>query len=110
MRRWFLGRFSQLLANVRFVSDLLNPPAGNRVKRRCAQCFSCAQAEAGVVPRTAHGFANNKTLGQGSMVVSTGCSNGEEIISMTCQNYIFTINLPQNHSAVGKIAQRKSSF
>ena len=41
---------------------LLDAPAGDRIERRCAQCLARAQAEARVVPRTAHRIGYEQAL------------------------------------------------
>jgi hypothetical protein len=44
------------------------------------------------------------------MVVGTRRTHREEFIATPCQDYVLAISLPQNHPAIRKIVDRKSSF
>ena len=48
----------QLFADMDVTVALLDAPAGDRFQCGCAKCVACAQAEAGVVPRTAYRVAH----------------------------------------------------
>lgn len=44
------------------------------------------------------------------MIVRAECSNSEEFIATTHHEYIFTIRVPQNRSAIFQVVERKTAF
>jgi hypothetical protein len=61
-----------------------------------------------MVPRTAHFFTNEQTVGERAMVVSTARAYRKEVSATAHQDHVFAISLPQNHPTIGNIAHRKS--
>ena len=47
------------------------------------------------MPGTAHGFTNHQTVGEWTLVVSTGSTHGEEFIAAAHQEYVLAISLPK---------------
>jgi hypothetical protein len=61
-----------------------------------------------MVPRTAHIFTDEQTVGEWAMVVSTVRAYREEVTATAHQDHVFAISLPQDHPTIAKIAHRKS--
>jgi hypothetical protein len=61
-----------------------------------------------MVPRTAHFFTNEQTVGERTMVVSTLRAYREEVTATAHQDHVLAISLPQDHPTIGKIAHRES--
>jgi hypothetical protein len=85
-----------------FSIALFDSPACDRLERRRAQRLTGAEAETGVMPRTADGVANEKPFGEWSTVVRTRRPDGEDLASLARDEHWLAVRVPREHAAVGQ--------
>jgi hypothetical protein len=88
------------------VADNLDTPTGNRVQRGRAQSLAGAKAKAGMVHRTAHGFAHNQAFDERRMVMRAKSAYGEQRAAIAKQDCIFCIDAPKDHPTIRQRLQR----
>src|SRR5262249_47713572 len=97
-----------LVAHKDFAVALLNLPAGNRAQCGGMQRFAGSQAEAGVVPRTAHRVVNQEPLRERSAIVGTGGADRENLTATAGEQHGLLTDMSQQHVAVGERVDRDS--
>ena len=70
-----------LLPHEQHAVALFHAPAGHRVERGRGERLARAQAEASVVPRAAHGVADDQPLGERTAVVRAGRADREKFVA-----------------------------
>ena len=90
------------------VTPPLDIPASDRVERRCGQGLAGTQAEAGVMPRTAHGVPDQQALGERAAVVRARRTDREHFIAAPSQQHRFALGVAQQHLAVFQVGGRNS--
>jgi hypothetical protein len=83
------------------VSQLDLPP-GNRAQCRSVQRFTGSQAEAGVMPRTAHRVIDEETFRERPAIVRTGGADRENLIAPAGEQHGLLADVSHQHSAIGK--------
>ena len=84
---------------------LLDIPAGYRAKRRRPEGLSRAQIETGVVPGATHRIANQKTLGEGPLIMGTLSTYCEYLPAAAHQQNLFVAGMTDEHPAIGKLIE-----
>ena len=100
----------QLLPDDERVAVALDAPAADRVERGRAEGLPGAQAEAGVVPRAAHGVADDDALGERAVIVRAGRAHGEVLVATPREQHGLVVDVPQHHAAVRNVAGRDSAL
>ena len=95
-----------LLTHARLSVALVHAPARHRIERRRSDRLAGAQAEAGMVPRAAHGVADRQSLGERPAVVRAGRTDGEEFIAAARKQDRFLPDMSADHAAVGEVVER----
>ena len=95
-------RSRQSLAHERDVAHLLDAPARNRIERRCAQRLARPQAEAGVVPRTAHRVTRDHAVGERPVVVRAMRAHGKQRIAAAHEQSFIVAHSPRDHRRVAQ--------
>ena len=91
--RWRRDRGSlQFFPDVGLVADQFDAPARDRIERRRTQRFAGAEAEAGVMPRTAHRVPHDQPLGQRPVIVRAVRADGEQAIALPDQDRFLRIH------------------
>jgi hypothetical protein len=85
---------------------LFHAPARHRIEGGRSERLAGAQAEAGMVPGTAHDIANDQSLSERAAVVRAGRANREQFIAATRQQHGLLAHMPAHHGAVAKISER----
>src|SRR5262249_2630372 len=92
---------SELLADEDFVADFFGTPAGNPIERGSSDGFTGAEIEAGVMPRAAHGIANDQTFGERAVVVAALRAYCEEVVAAAGEDGVFAVDLTEEDGIVG---------
>jgi hypothetical protein len=90
----------QLLTDEQPVALAVHAPAGDRIERRRAERLPRSQAEAGVMPRTAHRVPDDEPFDERAAIVRTRRANGEQLVAGTCQHDLVVADAAENHAAV----------
>jgi hypothetical protein len=93
------------LAHKCFAVAPFHSPARHRVEGWRRQRFTGAQAEAAVVPRASHGFADDQSFCQRTAVVRAGRPDGKQLIPAPREQHGIVADMPADHAAVDKAAQ-----
>src|SRR5262249_37188738 len=101
-------RSLDFLPDIYRAVTLLDTPARDGVERRRAHRFAGAQAEAGMMPRTAHGFADEETLGQRAVVVRALGAHRQQLLPAARQQHRLASSLPEKHGGIGNLGERHS--
>src|SRR5258708_7225075 len=86
-----------LVAHENTAAALLDAPARHRVEGRGRQRLAGAQAEAGVVPRAAHGIADHEPLGERATVMRAGRADGEDLAAAPRQEHRLALPMAHHH-------------
>ena len=78
----------------------LDSPTADRIERRRAQRFAVAQAETGMVPRTAHGVADERSLDERSPVMRARRANREIVVTHAREQDRLTLRVAEQFFAV----------
>ena len=83
-------------------SDGFNRPAGDRVQRRSTYRLAGPQAEAGMMPGTAHRVADQQPFRERAAVVRTGCADRKHLAAGSGQDHRILPNVAEQHGAIGE--------
>src|SRR6185437_12100491 len=108
-RRHATGDPRELFAYEDAAVATFDAPAGGRSQRRGRQRLPTGEAEAGVMPGTAHGVPNTQPLGQRAAVMSAGRADSEDLLSATGQQDAFTMGLSCQHCIAGELRLRNAA-
>ena len=89
----------ELLRHDHAIAAPLDPPAGEVRQRRRAQRLAGAEAEARVVPGTAHRVADDRALRQRAAVVTARRADGVEVVADSCEEHRLTVRMAEQSVA-----------
>jgi hypothetical protein len=98
----------EFFSHEHLVANSFHAPMWDWVEGGRTQCFTAAQAEAGVVLGASHSVPNDEPLRQRCVVMSAVCTNREKIVAIPDQDGILAFYLPQGHCSIGKISNQES--
>jgi hypothetical protein len=96
-----LFRFLLLAYKDKAISQL-DLPSGNRAHCGSLQRLTGSQAEAGVMPRTAHRVIDEETFRERPAIMRTGGADREDLIAPAGEQHGLLADVSQEHSAIGK--------
>jgi hypothetical protein len=89
-----------LTRNENPVAPLLDPPAGDIVQPWWAEAVAGSQAEAGVVPGTAHAVADQESFREGTTVVAANGPDGIPLSGLPGQKHGLASDMPGEHCTI----------
>src|SRR5262249_50280738 len=92
----------QLLSNEHNISLALDAPAGNGIERGRAQRLTSREVETRVMPGTAHRVADDKAVGEWTVVVSAMRADREDALASPHEDDLVLTDVPGKRAAVGQ--------
>ncbi len=102
--RWSTAR--ELRANVRRGVPLFDKPAGYRLQRRRAKRLTGTQAEAGVMPGTAHRLVHQQPVPERGAIVGADGPDREQCGPAPHEQHRFAVRVPEQHGPIGEARER----
>jgi hypothetical protein len=99
---WWRGA-RQLFLYIGQAPALLDAPTGYRIEGWGANSFSTRQAEARMMPRTAHGVLDKKTVSKWSAVMRARRADCEHFIPASDKEHRFSVCVAEQHGPIGNI-------
>jgi hypothetical protein len=99
-----------LLTHEDLAVALLDRPARNRTRGRGTQGFTRPQVEAGVMPRAAHGVADDEALRERTVVMRAVSAYCEKLLAAPDQQHIVPVDMTKKLSSVRDIVLWKSTL
>ena len=106
MRKRCAGFALELFPHIDGAVPLLDAPAGDRVQRRRAQGLAGAQAETGMVPRTANRIVDQQPFGERRAIMRADGADREQLVAAPGEQHRFAVRVPEQHGAVGNRRER----
>ena len=105
LHAWLRFRLRAFLSHENFAVALLDRPARDRAQGRGVQGFACAQVEASVMPRAAHGVADHDAVGERTVIMRAMGADREHLRPATHQENLVIAGMTDELAAIGKLRE-----